>query len=245
MKILICCALKQEALPLAKVFNLKPVHTHAHIFKGIYGGHEFKLILTGPGKDNVRAAFPEIFELPLPDAVISYGFAGALSSSLQKGDVLIANRVMRMDDGKTHVFQIPLKNDPTLFQKVPFSIHAGTLLSMSNLVSTTEEKKSLGRRFDALAVDMESGYLCDEVLKRKLIFFAMRGITDTWNENIPAVTQYWTGPNGKMLKQRMIQDIFKTPRMIPSLIRLGFTIQRASRHLIQFFISALNQGMIQ
>jgi adenosylhomocysteine nucleosidase len=234
VKILICCALEHEALPLVKTFHLKPVHSSACLFTGVYGEHELKLALTGPGKDNIKAAFPEIFELSLPDAVLSYGFAGALSPLLRKGDVLVVNQVM-MNDPEIPVFQIPLQKNLISSYEGSFSVHEGALLSTLLVIGLPEEKKSLGRSSDASAVDMESYYLCEEALKRKLKFFAVRGITDDLNENIPAVMQHWTGPNGKILKQKMFQDILKNPGIILPLIRLGVACRKANRHMIQVF----------
>lgn len=184
----------------------------------------------GPGKENVRASCPEIFACS-PDAVISYGFSGSLSPGLKRGDVLIADKI-QIADGENHIFQTSLKG-ADLFPENQFQ--TGTLLSAPELIPTAEGKKFLSRQFNAMAVDMEAGYLCEEVLKKKIKFYAIRGITDFINENIPAVIQYWAGPLGKMSGKKMFTDILKAPYIIPSLIRLGISSRKANRNLIRAF----------
>lgn len=218
---------------MAKALRLKPVHSPDRIWTGIYESHELKLMITGPGKDNVKNAFSEIFQSPVPETVVSYGFAGALSPALEKGDVLIANRVL-LNNHENSIFQIPLKKNSIVFED-SFHVHEGTLLSTLDIVAVPEEKAFLGRRYDALAVDTESGYLCEEVLKRKLKFFAVRGITDMVHESLPAVVQKWVGPDGKILKKTVISDIFRNPGAIFPLLRLGFASRKANRRMIQSF----------
>src|SRR5215470_12340080 len=87
-----------------------------------------------------------------PGFVLSAGFAGALSSSLKVGDLVLATEVADAD-GRTWPATWP-GDLPAGEWKPPLA--RGRVLTTAGLVADPAEKHRLGEQHQALAVDMES-----------------------------------------------------------------------------------------
>ena len=110
------------------------------------------LLETGVGIAAMEAALswllsgPTLDGVPFrPTTVVSAGFSGALVPGLGRGDLILADSVCDGDGCAT---------------AVPAVLHSthrrGRLLTVASLVGRPEEKRRLGERSGAVAVDMET-----------------------------------------------------------------------------------------
>jgi hypothetical protein len=142
---------------------------------------------TGVGTEKTRKALdwvlnkPKLGNLPYePKVILSAGFAGALTDDLQVGDLLLATEVVD-PYGQCCPVTWPDVLPPGDW-KPP--LRRGRLLTNSLFVSKAEEKRNLGERHQALAVDMESAFFAELCGRKEIPFGCLRAISDAVNTPI-------------------------------------------------------------
>lgn len=157
------------------------------VYEGRLEGVQTVLILSGIGKSNAVNAADHLFMHYPVDTIFSIGVAGALDPKLQKGDIVIGSSITSVD-----AFDRPdCFSDPALGEsasrscgKLSITCHAGKLLTVPAMVASTKEKAELRKRFDALAIDMETCHVAHGVLKRNTRFLALRAISDSATQSL-------------------------------------------------------------
>ncbi len=137
---------------------------------------------TGIGRDRTERALQWLLSWPAfgnlahqPKVVISAGFAGSLQHDLKVGDLILATEVT---DGQGHTWPVPWPGPLPAGEWRP-PLRRGRLLTSNHLVSQPEEKRALGRQYEALAVDMESATVADFCNRKEVLFGCLRAISDT------------------------------------------------------------------
>ncbi|HEV3137492.1 MAG TPA: hypothetical protein VGZ26_06300 [Pirellulales bacterium] len=116
-----------------------------------------------------------------PQWIISAGFAGGLHDSLAQGDVLMADEIVDTHDRR---FEIDLKLRDESFA-ARRRVHIGRLLTTDRIIREPEEKRALGTRYGALAVDMESWAVAEVCRTEKIRFLSVRVISDAVGHTLP------------------------------------------------------------
>ena len=123
------------------------------------------------------------------------GVAGALDKVVEIGDIVIADDVVQHDFA-VEAFgykkgQIPqmevwsFKGDEDLIKKVKetsddkIKLHYGRILTGDQFIYKREEKLDLGKEFEALCVDMESGAVAQVCYLMNVKFLIIRSISDS------------------------------------------------------------------
>jgi len=139
--------------------------------------------------------YDEYFKKYDIDKVIFSGVAGALDKALKIGDIVIANDVVQHDFA-VEAFgykkgQIPqmevwsFEGDKGLIKKVQetsdekIKLHYGRILTGDQFIYKKEEKLDLGKEFEALCVDMESGAVAQVCYIMNVKFLIIRSISDS------------------------------------------------------------------
>ncbi len=68
------------------------------IWKGMWRGKNIILVRTGVGRQKAKQATYQIIENFHPEAIISIGYAGALTAELKVGDLFIADYILNEQD---------------------------------------------------------------------------------------------------------------------------------------------------
>lgn len=76
-------------------------------------GRRVVIMLAGPGRENARRATEVLIDGHRPNRVISAGFAGALSPSLKRNDILLADRLLCETGGTVSEISVELATDAT------------------------------------------------------------------------------------------------------------------------------------
>jgi hopanoid-associated phosphorylase len=193
--------------------------------------HEAR-ILRGPGvrpipgggsSDALRAALMEARE----DAtgVISIGLAGALAPGLAAGDWVVAERVVWTDGAA----ETDLRWTTALAQRL--SARLGVFLGSEAMLITARDKAEAGRRWGAVAVDMESHTAAAVAKELRIPFAAVRVISDAAHEDLPDAVRVGMSPDGRMAGGAVLMALLRRPGQVPALLRTATSAGRAFKAL--------------
>ena len=153
---------------------------------GQMAGRRLALFESGAGQQRAAAATEALIETHRPDWVISAGFAGGLVPLLKRHDIVMADAVVNAAGQR---LAIDLKVDP---DALPPNVHVGHILSVEQIARLPSEKRSLGQKHNALAVDLESFAVAETCRRRGVRFLGVRIISDTMDEKLPEDIQHLT-----------------------------------------------------
>jgi adenosylhomocysteine nucleosidase len=211
-EVAIIAALEREIWPLVKSWR---------VCEQAYSGRHFRVfeaencvaVCGGIGPAAARRAAEAMVALYQPGVLESVGFAGALDSKLQVGDVLEMRKVIDAADGSCSDTG---RGDSTL---VSFSSVAGE-----------EQKAKLAKSYRAGAVDMEAAAVSKSAQAHRLQFRAIKVISDEKNFPMPPMERFVTN-NGQFQSGKFAMYIALRPWMWATAMRLGRDSAKASRAL--------------
>jgi len=233
MKIALFSAFPQELKHIMKNVKLgKSLKRDAsHIFYAQYLAHEIILVQTGMGIQNAESAFGYVFDSDSADLVLSVGFGGALYEGAAAGDLVWASRVFLLSENSLAV--IELQDPMKISLKLPgrTNIFNGSIVTLSSRVKKSDIKKILPQNVSHPVCDMETHPLAKLSVEKGLPFLAVRSITDTIDEEIPAEFFDVTDGSGRYRFSRALGILFSKPSLIPQSIKLGRISETASKNL--------------
>jgi adenosylhomocysteine nucleosidase len=154
--------------------------------EGGLAGKRLVVIESGVGRMAAERATQAIILGHKPRWIISAGFAGGLHDSMAQGDILLANAIV---DTSGRQFEIDFKLDPAAIASQRH-LHVGRLLTNERIVAEPSEKQTLGERYGALAVDMESIAVAEVCRQEKIRFLSVRVISDAVRHALPRDIDY-------------------------------------------------------
>ncbi len=149
------------------------------------GGLEIVVVVAGVGQKRSLSAARQVIASGV-QLVVAAGFAAGLDPDVHVGDVVVASRVLAIEDGSQ-----PIDCDARLIRSVPpsgkfgFIIRHGDLVTGDSVVCEAFEKARVFRRTGAAALDMESHAIGQECARAGVPFAAIRSVTDTADESLP------------------------------------------------------------
>jgi adenosylhomocysteine nucleosidase len=191
------------------------------------GSRTVLLLETGAGAAAMENALvwllsgPRIDGIPYrPTVLVSAGFSGAVVSGLRVGDLIVAEDVCD-GDGVCRPITWPVATGP---------YRRGRLLTVGTIIGSPDEKRSLGERSGAVAVDMETAVaarLCGEA---GVPFGCLRAISDdvdaSLSESLLDLLQA-----GRVKPARLLAAVLRRPPLIAELMRLGAHTRKAAWEL--------------
>jgi adenosylhomocysteine nucleosidase len=155
------------------------------IREGGLGGRRIALILAGAGQHHARRATEILIDGHRPGRIVSAGFAGGLSATLKRNDILVADRLLNLDG------ELPVDLPPGVVAAATQpGVHRGGLLTVDRAIRTPHERQSLFQRSGALGVDMETFGVAEVCAARQVAFSAIRVINDTADEALPREVEH-------------------------------------------------------
>jgi adenosylhomocysteine nucleosidase len=160
---------------------------------------------------------PKLGEVPYrPKLVLSAGFAGSLTEQRRVGDVILATAVVDGEGGSWPVTW-PEQLPPGEWRP---PLHRGRLLTVPRLVGTAGEKRELGAKHEAVAVDMESAVIARRCAKAGVPFGCLRVISDDVQTSLsPKLLALLAG--GRVSVWRLLAALLGSPGMVGELWRLA------------------------
>ncbi len=191
---------------------------------GRLNGRPVALVANGPGPNLAGKAVDVAKEHESMDGLISTGFCGGLTPSLGACDIFVATEVVGVATA--------------LVPASPQSFKTGKLLSVDRVVSTAEEKAELAK-YGADAVEMEAGAVAARARAHHVPFYAVRVVTDTFEESFPLDFNAMRSSDGRFSRAKILAAAFGKPGTVfPELMKLNKRTKRASQALGDFLADA-------
>ncbi|HVH91890.1 MAG TPA: hypothetical protein VM783_10935, partial [Candidatus Acidoferrum sp.] len=161
-------------------------------------------------------------------ALLSWGCAAALDDRVSPGCLILPERIIGAN-GEIHRVSTEWHRRLYLALESKHSVRTEALVESDVIVKTSAEKRSLARRTQAAATDMESAAQARLAKDYGLPFIAIRAIVDTPSTEIPENVLKALDPEGninlwKLLSSTMPADWIK-------IVRLGIQFNAAQRTL--------------
>lgn len=197
---------------------------------------ELALLATGEGPRNAAGALRAWLDKHPARAVINIGLAGALSTSLAPGALVIAREV-RGHDASFDASASPL------FQTASglTTVRAGTAITVDEIVCKAADKRRLAESFNVHQaawqtawVDMESvaiAAICDE---GRIPYLIVRAISDRFDEDLPLDFNRCRDRDGRVSSRRVVQAALLRPRAFKGLIELKRRADLCADNLASF-----------
>jgi adenosylhomocysteine nucleosidase len=213
-RIAVVAALKREVRPLIAGWQ---------VVRRSWDGREFEffesdvavVVCGGIGPVAARCACEAICASYKPEMVISAGFAGALTTDLKVGDVVIPAKVIDAGDGSS----------------IGTGTGSGGLVSVAEMASA-ERKRVLGAKYGALAVDMEAAAVAKSAGLRSVRFRAVKAISDVLDFEVPMV-EGSVDAQGRFHEGRFLAGIAMRPWVWGRVATLARNSSRASKNLAE------------
>ncbi len=187
----------------------------------------------GVGQQSAAAATREIIRAYEPKWVISAGFAGSLSSEVQRGHLLMANSVVS-PAGESLAIELRMPPQPRL--------HSGRLATVDAIIRTSAEKRALGEKHQALACDMETFAVAEECARTNTKFLSVRIISDGIDDELPKEVEALLKEKNLAKQAGLALHAFmKRPGAALDLWRLRDEAQKAADRLARFLLKVIPQ----
>ena len=227
--LLILTAIRTEYVAVKQVVDRWQEDTPSSVRTDLYDQMAVEII--GIRAKRIREILPHYAHSRVV-GVIMAGLAGALSPELDTGDVII-------DSGSTNASELAQFMDNMSGRKRVF---VGPIHTSRHVISTPQEKKKLHAEVQALAVDMENTYAREFAIRRKIPWLAIRSISDTAFESVPAEVMKFVDSAGNIKPWDLTRGLARHPGLIPAVVRLGKHTQVATRNLSDALAAVIRSG---
>jgi adenosylhomocysteine nucleosidase len=206
--------------------------------RGRLGPRRVAIVQSGPGREAAARATAALISAHQPDWVFSAGFAGGLDAKLRKHDILMGNQV-NCHDGRQ--FSLDLKVDPIALAATP-GIYLGSLLTTDHIVRLPKEKRELGEKHSALAVDMETFAVAEICRRDKVPLLAVRIVSDTVDDELPKDLDRLMRQKTAVRKAgAVVGAVMNRPGSVKDMFKLKEDALVASDKLARFLESMIRQ----
>ena len=239
--ILLFYAFAREIAPFKRrLRNRSPLALDGlHGFRAEIGGKQFTVVGHGIGRSRARDAARRAFDLiPGAELVIGTGVAGALSSGLKPGDLVLSDRTLTIHADGQVAEQVTAVGDAHIraigrsLAIAGIAYSTGAILTSHRVLATGAEKRRAKESTGAIAVDMETAAIAAEAAARGIPFVAIRAVLDEVDDEIVGAAMADQDGNIRPLVAtsyliRNPATILKLPRLIRNLSRATTAIADA------------------
>jgi adenosylhomocysteine nucleosidase len=190
------------------------------------------LLETGEGVANAERQLDAWLERRSARAVLSIGFAGALSPALRVGDLVVASAVQGSS-------ALPDHDLLAAASRVQFDtpVSRGIALTSDSILWRATEKTSLASSLGANQigfVDMESTGIASVCARRRVPFLIVRSITDLLNEDLPLDFNQCRDREGQVSPAKVIKAALLKPGSFTGLLELRKRSELCAERMAEF-----------
>lgn len=149
--------------------------------EGDLAGRRIVVVHAGAGLKAAAQAAQALAAGHRPEWIICAGFASGLTEKVNRGDFVMADGVTNRDDDR---LAIDLMIDPKAAEAMR-SVHLGRLVTLDQLPLNENDKREVGRRYEAIAADSATYAVLDVCRGTKSRCVAVRIISDSVSDNLP------------------------------------------------------------
>jgi nucleoside phosphorylase len=238
MALLYIAAEKSELTALAqRLTGLRPLKWPLkYAQEGILDGRRILLAANGAGPKlatqaleiAIRAISAADLQSSVLEAVVSVGLCGALQPELCEGQVIVASEVVSPDSPETF---------PACAVESEQAFVRGAVVSQDRVAGQAEEKAELGRRFQAVAVEMEAFGVATRAKRAGLPFCCIKVVADRVDESFGIDFNQMRSSGGRISREKVVVKAFAKPSVIPELFRLKRRAELGASALGDFLVS--------
>jgi hopanoid-associated phosphorylase len=178
--------------------------------------------------DRIEAAVRE----HQPEAIVSFGLAGALAPGLMPGDLVAGSAVL----ARAERFECDPKWRGAILAALPARGGAGEggevlVLGADAMITHATAKRALHAETGAAVVDMESAAVARVAAAHDLPFAVIRAVSDSADQTLPPAVLNGMKPDGGMDLGGVLASLAREPRQLPALIRAGLEAERGFKAL--------------
>jgi adenosylhomocysteine nucleosidase len=195
----------------------------------IYLPDRVMLAVSGMGPRRAGVASRTLLEKGAT-ALLSWGNAGALTSKLSPGSLILPNTVIASDQALYHV-DAAWHNRLCSRLEGHVDFHTEPMVESTMVVCTPAEKAILFRETGAIGVDMESAAVATVAQEEGIPFMVVRAVADAMDITIPKSTLNAFDEFGQLNLLKLIQGFVQHPTELFALVRIARNHRAAQRTL--------------
>ena len=228
MTIGIIGAMEPEVADLIQAMDdHKVIKTHlAEIHSGLIKDKEVAVVQSGIGKCSAAAVAAVLIELCKPTAVINTGCAGAISTGLKIGDLVLSSKSAYHDadltcfgyaKGQMAGHEQFFNADPMMMAKAGIAadnmpelkdkVRTGLIVSGDQFINSMEDKDKIRRLYpDAMVCEMEGAAIAQICVDSSIPYLIIRSVSDDACEK-ETVTYDEFMPKAAALSARLVKNL--------------------------------------
>ena len=216
----IIAAMAGELKPLVQ--GWKPVHLPSArkgeaAWRGTLEGADCIAVCAGMGHQAAERACNLASQQAPLSALVSIGWAGALSCGVQPANAYVVNEVIDAATSERFIATHPVRDGNPVTLKLVTIDH----------VAPPAEKRRLAETYRAVLVDMEAATVARFARAHGLAFYCLKAVSDVAGEILPDFSQY-TDNQGQLQLPALLAHVAIRPRYWPALARVGTNGRRGA-----------------
>jgi adenosylhomocysteine nucleosidase len=211
------------------------------------GIHEIRLIRSGMGVKNAATATRALIATAKPDLIVNFGFAGAVTSGLNVGDIVIAERLLLnreqsfmeqpgLDSAKTEELAGRING---IFRGKKFQIRKGTFITAAEIQSKRDMVKLLPAGVTNPVLELETAAVARASGEGEIPLIAIRAISDGPEEELKFTIEEFTDRELNIRLLKVVLAVAKKPWIVPQLLRLAKNSRLAGDNLAAVLVILL------
>ena len=203
-RIAIIAALPGELKPLTRGWQHQRVNG-VDLWRKHSANRKWIAACAGAGVDQAVRAFAAVEEGGSVDAVLSIGWAGALTAEFLPGQAYLVSAVLDQRTGERFSTEKSAEK---------------CLLVTSSRVADADEKRRLTLSYGAALVDMEAAGIARLARMRGIPFYSIKGVSDGYDDQLPDFNRF-ISPVGQFRMVRFVLYVLCRPWYWRALMRMG------------------------
>jgi len=208
-RIAIIAAMPGELKPLVHGWKPLPAPSGIDAWQGKLNSTECVAVCAGMGQLAAERAVETAAQSGPFTALVSVGWAGALSCGMQPGSAYAVNEVIDNATGERFSTRSTVGASPARLRLVTI-----------DHVAHAAEKRQLGEKYQAVMVDMEAAAVARLARDRQAAFYCLKAISDTSGEVLPDFSRY-TDQQGHLRLAALLAHVAVRPKYWPGLGRMA------------------------
>lgn len=235
----VIAAMPQEIAPLLRRVGpwRKEVADGFNLYRFELGGVPVALVESGMGPLHASWAAAVLIERAAPALLLNYGFAGGVLPDLRVGDLVLAERVYFLKDGRLAAMPEP---DRHLGEKVwntlaaaASTVRRGAFITARVITSKNALAQSLEPELAHPVLEMETAAVLRVAAEAGIPVVALRAVSDAADEELGFSLEEFCDDALRIRGSRVFLTIARKPWIIPQLLRLSGNTNRAGKILAQ------------
>lgn len=209
-------------LPEAAHFSKVPVKD-----RPVRISENISLMVSGMGQTRAANAARLLYDSGV-DAMLCTGTAGALSTRLQPGGIVIPGTIFSGNGKSFEVSDTWHAHTLHCFSDLQIPLYTEGLFSTDQVINHTEDKQRLAVSSGAIAIDMESAAVMEFADIHGIPAMSIRTIVDPLMFSIPDAVLRNTDVYGVTNRPALLKSLLFEPKQIPGLLSLARHFNKAS-----------------